>query len=289
MSSLFYRVSQKNHKLNNHKSDYENAVVLPSNQVIPLVSASPPASPHSLKSPDAYTEVSAPLPGHLRNDDMLMVKEVPADTEVHPVAPAPTRNSNFSTTPVTSPQHHVVGKPGRVQGVETYSNPLDALSHKVKPPVKSSEHAINRVSASENYSNVADALPEGEFARMGVRRSLPEVTSRSRTASDCSPLMTRSVDTTRSAEDTPNTPSHRPFHKTQSLHRKPDRKASRKKSNAKEVVEFSPKTGFKIKQDCRTSHDYALIDATFKKLPPGDETRREGFGTPEHVSVSLTQ
>ena len=258
---------------------YENTVPLNTDKVFPLP-ASPVSSPSSPteKTADAYTDVTGPLPGFLRSDDMLMVPTVTREVAAAAVQEEEKREEELIKALPGSPK-----KPGHCSlqtqsspPANTYCDPLDvkveaSLVHEELKKKVSSGKGMEKTSLTplrtvapssrDDYSDVSDALPAGSYERIEGRKSYPDE-MRGRTTSDISPMLSmRSMETTKSAEAAAtSSKANSEFMdlKTQSLHRRSPKKhreyhgnsPPRRKSHVaanKELVQFNPqKTGFKI-------------------------------------------
>ena len=285
------------------------------------------------KSPD-YTDVTGALPGFLRNDDMLMVQPVSEAVATAASMDKKTEQVPIQTIPASPKRWCSESYPPR--GC-TYASPQDAkaetsrvhaeLSKKVslgRGKEAPSAPFLRSPNDREDYTLVLDALPAGVFERVEARRSLPEIMQR-RSISEGSPVHSRkSAETSKSAEDsTSKTNADFKKIKTQSLrHHSPKMEGGssplrRKSQPAKELVRFSPQTGFKLAKEAQAvpevngeetdgsnesenrrvfdvptgnvcKHSYALVDSTVKELPEGHQMRVEGIGAPKHYSVPLT-
>ena len=250
---------------NSRKPEYENAVNIGGNNILAL-----PGSPISTTSPsdrlldrssDVYTDVTGTLPKFLQTNDMCMVQAV---TEEVVTAAANTAEVTIPTIPDSPKRWRSESFPSKGS---TYANPQDAkteaskihaeLNRKVSqgrgkeaprsPPVRTPNDR-------EDYTLVSDALPAGIFERVEGRRSIQEVVQNRRLSkSEGSPVHSRkSVETSRTVETSRSADSEYRKAKTQSLRHQSPRKEGfnspprRKSHTAKEMVNFSPQTGFKL-------------------------------------------
>lgn len=244
-----------------------------------------------------YTDVSGPLPGFLRNEDMLVVPTVSED-----VLTAARRDFEESYTLVSSKNEDL--KPKNQSLDDTYMDPQDAMDkvfttrthEKLDKRVSKSTHSSDvssdhsspksskkiALSEREDYSEVSDALPESSFKKFQEMRG--------RTTSDTSPMKGSPIK---------GSPSPNLKKKSQSLlHRqKPQHLVTtegssqplkRRSSAQKELVSFDPDTGFKLAAK-RTSSDSAprpsntdvLINNTTNSAPssqqnsPTEDTKKK--------------
>lgn len=162
----------------------------------------------------------------------------------------------------------------------TYASPQDAktetskihaeLSKKVSQGRgKESPHSppVRSPNDREDYTIVSDALPAGIFERVEGRRSIQEIVHNRRLSkSEGSPVHSRkSLETSRSVETSRSADSEYRKAKTQSLRHQSPRKEGfnspprRKSHTAKEMVNFSPQTGFKLAKN-RALPESAVVE-----------------------------
>ena len=272
-----------------NKSSYENAEIVQN-------SVEKSTDPAAWIDSGKYTDVSGPLPGFLRNEDMLVAPTVSED-----VLTAARRDFEESYTFVSSKNEDL--KPKNHSLDDTYMDPQDAMDkifttrthEKLDKRVSKSTHSSDissehsspksskkvALSEREDYSEVSDALPEGSFKKFQEMRG--------RTTSDTSPMK---------GSPMKGSPSPNLKKKSQSmLHRqKPhhlvtsggsSQPLKRRSSAQKELVSFDPDTGFKLAAK-RTSSDSAprpsntdgLINNTTNSAPssqqnsPTEETKK---------------
>ncbi|XP_003386056.1 PREDICTED: uncharacterized protein LOC100641375 [Amphimedon queenslandica] len=255
----------------------------------PLGNQSLPTSPAQAMAPvpaskawsdnGQYTDLTGPLPGFLRNEEMLLPPEATPEL----VAAAQVINEEKEE----EEESKEVKKTPVKKGSDDYVNPLDAKTEaaamrqkeKIKQKVSQGlqqkrtsdpQHSLS-ITDDGNYTIVSDALPKGDFERIEVGNS----SSRSRAYSDIDDPKRKSShvsgadsgkgSNTDSVESESPTPQIR-FHSTREKpkHLSPQRPANEVKSNPiprrrsmaqhKEEVSFDPNTGFKLSAK-RTNSD----------------------------------
>ena len=213
-----------------------------------------------------YSDVPAPLPGFLRNEEMLVAPTVSED-----VITAAQLEESLCKVEVKSA---MVTKPSLTSKIslptDDYVDPQDAKNimaakrehEKMAKKVsqgnsdgKPSPELIHNVSRNdrEDYTEVSDALPQGAFAKIDPKAMLYSGDYRNRTTSDTSPMLS-----SRSAESgKASNPSPKIEKKSNSLrgdrskHAKTTKVTTpvRRRSTLqqKELVCFDPNTaGFKL-------------------------------------------
>ena len=276
---------------NNKQPEYENTVNVAGNNILLAL----PASPISTNSPseklldrssDAYTDVTGTLPGFLRTNDMCMVQAV---TEEVATAAAKDKTAEVAIPTILDSPKRWRSESFPPKG-GTYANPQDAkaetsLIHaelrrkasqgrgkepRPTPPVRSPNDR-------DDYTIVSDALPAGIFERVEGRRSIQEIVHSNRLSkSEGSPVHSRkSLETSRSVETSRSAESEYRKAKTQSLRHQSPRKEGfnspprRKSHTAKEMVNFSPQTGFKL------AKNRALAESVAEQQQPAEVEQQE--------------
>lgn len=307
----------------------------------------------SLAESGKYTQVVAPLPANLRSEDMLMVPMLtdeqldkcenmarePIDFTAEP--PSPTAHSNHASDyvdpmDVRRPSNPLAGTNDYVDPSDSVIAQLAKMSGKKKRALSDGDRTPPAVCdvvppSRDDYTEVSDALPEGKFERIGSQK-MYVLESRTQPSSETSPVLSaRSAESGKTFQTSPGGKSKKLLLKTQSLYRSgPSNTIStspagvlkrRSTSDNKEMVCFSPKSGFKLEsrngsggntpegplasrknssEDAKHSpilsrkevaddvfleegrHVYAAVDLTVKCRPRDDMVRKEGIGAPDH-------
>ena len=270
---MTYTSSSVNERKQGHS--YENTD-------IPQSPAEKSETTKALSDVSQYTDVPAPLPGFLRNEEMLVAPTVSEDI----LTAAQLEESLCEVKPNTE----VVTKPSLTSKVlcptDDYVDPQDAKNmaaakrehEKIAKKVskgnsdsKPSPELTRNVARNdrEDYTEVSDALPQGSFAKIDPKTMLYSGDFRNRTSSDTSPMLS-----SRSAESgKASNPSPKIEKKSNSL--RGDRSKHAKTTKAittpvrrrstlqqKELVCFDPNTaGFKLAAK-RTNSDGTPVPAS---------------------------
>ena len=251
-TNLSYQLSVKD------KGTYENTS-LPTS---PVQASYPAVETKAWSDIGQYTDIAGPLPGFLRNEEMLQVPTV--DDEVIAAA----MNDSFEKPPEDL-DVKPTSKPRLSGPSDDYVDPQDAKNEAAalkghqkvarmmsKGNQKAETKPLHKiVSDSEgDYTTVSDALPKGTFEVVDKHR-LSVGDGRSRTSSDVSPMLSsRSADSGKYSNSSPSAQK-----KSQSLNRRNKRPQHidvkqtksqpmkrRSTTQQKEFVSFDPQTGFKL-------------------------------------------
>ena len=201
---MAYTSSSVNER-NRHRS-YENTD-------IPQSPAEKSESNKAQSDVSQYTDVPAPLPGFLRNEEMLVAPTVSEDVITaaqleESLSKVEVKTKPSLTSKVSYPTDDYVD-PQDAKNIMAAKREHEKMAKKVSKgssDSKQSPELIRNLARNdrEDYTEVSDALPQGAFTKIDAKAFLYSGDYRNRTSSDTSPMLSsRSAESGKASNPSP--------------------------------------------------------------------------------------